>query len=145
MRHIQSKKFFASDPFILPTQGKFSSTFGAKRTYNGETQWQHVGLDIANIKGTPIVAPNSGKVVLIESLKEHGNTIIIDHGFGVLSVFNHMSKINVAKNQVVSKGDSIGEIGDTGIATGPHLHWGLSVQNVRVDPLFWINHTELYE
>ena len=74
-----------------------------------------------------------------DTLKIHGNTIIIDHGFGVLSVYCHLHKLLVKENQMVKQGQKIAEMGNTGLVSGPHLHWGLSLQNVRVDPLFWVD------
>ena len=137
-------RYFDQTPFILPSKGRFSSKFGAVRSYNGRYTRHHSGLDIANRVGTPIRAPQSGKVVLRNHFKTHGKTVMVDHGIGVISVFNHMSKIKVKTGQFVNKGDIIGEIGMTGLATGPHVHWGVSVGNTRVDPLEWVRNKQLW-
>ena len=128
------------DQFILPAHGKITEEYGTQRTYNnGIVNWWHKGLDIANVAGTKVVAPNDGKITLTATTFEvHGNSIMIDHGNGVVSVFNHLQSISVKPGQFVQKGQTIGLMGSTGIATGPHVHWGLSVNNVRVNPLQWV-------
>lgn len=90
------------------------------------------------------MAANTGKVVFAEALQSHGNTIIIDHGWGILSIYNHLNAILVSPNQTVKVGERIGLMGSTGISTGPHLHWGMSVQGTRVDPSPWTTSTVLY-
>ena len=136
---------YFKDPFIRPTRGRISSPFGAYRTYkNNNTSRKHTGTDIANLKNTPIYAANAGKVILSKSYYSHGNTIMINHGLGVVTIYNHLNKRLVKTGQRVKRGQKIGLIGDTGIATGPHLHWGMSIQNVRVDPLFWLKEISLY-
>jgi murein DD-endopeptidase MepM/ murein hydrolase activator NlpD len=127
-----------SGQFILPVNGRFTSPFGNKRVYNdGKASWQHKGIDLAANDGARIVAPNSGKIVLARSLTAHGKTLVIDHGQGVFSVMIHLKDFAVGKGHVVGKGDLIGYAGKTGMANAPHLHWGLSVGNVRVNPLEW--------
>lgn len=133
-RKKTAHKYF-SGPFIHPAKGRFSSAFGTNRKYQGRITWQHSGLDIANKIGTPVLASHTGKVVLSKSLPIHGNTIMIDHGHGVISIYNHLHKRIAKVGQLVYQGKKIGTIGQTGISTGPHVHWGLSVQNVRVNPL----------
>lgn len=129
--------------FILPTRGKMTSGFGVQRYYNGSYTRSHAGVDIANKINTPVIAPHNGKIILSKKLKVHGHTIIMDHGMGIVTIYNHLNKRTVRRNQIVKKGDRIGKIGQTGVATGPHLHWGMSVQNVRVNPLFWVNKNKL--
>ena len=136
-KQMSSKPYFKYS-FIMPAKGKLTSGFGVQREYNGSYQRSHAGVDIANKVNTRVVAPNHGKVVLSKRLKIHGNTVMIDHGMGIVTIYNHLHQRKVRHNQVVKKGDLIGVIGKTGVATGPHLHWGMSVQNVRVDPLFWV-------
>ena len=135
-----------SKPFIKPTRGRKSSPFGAYRVYNNkDSSSRHSGVDISNKKGTEIVASNKGTIVLASTLTNHGKTVIIDHGWGIMTIYNHMSKISVKENQMVGRGNKIAEMGSTGVATGPHVHWGLSIQNTRVDPLFWLENPSLYD
>jgi murein DD-endopeptidase MepM/ murein hydrolase activator NlpD len=122
--------------FVQPANGRISSEFGKVRVYNDSYRRSHAGVDIANVEGTPIVASNAGKIVYSDFLPVHGHTVIIDHGRGIISIYNHLSKRRVKLKQFVEKGQRIGDIGQTGVATGPHVHWGMSVQNVRVDPLY---------
>jgi len=124
--------------FLIPIEGRISSPFGIYRAYNdGTTSRPHRGVDIANMEGTPILSPNSGKVVLSRHFEFHGNTLIIDHGQGVYSILNHLKRRYVQKGDRVKKGETIGLVGETGLATGPHLHWGFSVSTIRVDALEW--------
>tara|TARA_A100001015_G_C14873197_1_gene665236 strand:- start:14 stop:883 length:870 start_codon:yes stop_codon:yes gene_type:complete len=135
----KSKKFTGS--FLWPLDGRISSEFGTQRIYNNRPGWSHSGIDIAAVTGTPIKAAQSGTVVLAKTLKVHGNTIMINHGWGILTIYNHLNQLNVNINDVVSKGDIIGTVGSTGIATGPHLHFGISVQSVRINPKDFVNIT----
>jgi murein DD-endopeptidase MepM/ murein hydrolase activator NlpD len=133
-----SKQLWESK-FILPAGGRISSPFGARRLYNnGIASWRHTGVDIANKEGTVIVAPNSGKVILSEDMRIHGETIIISHGQGIFSTFCHLKERVVTKGDKVKRGELIGTVGQTGLATGSHLHWGLCASGVAVDPLEWI-------
>lgn len=129
--------------FIAPNQGRTSSPYGVRRYYNGEfaKDYYHRGLDYAGGYGSAVVAPAGGKVVLVgyekKGFRVHGNVVGVDHGQGVVSIFMHMSKISVEEGQMLSSGDPIGAIGTTGASTGPHLHWGLYVNAVSVDPVQW--------
>jgi murein DD-endopeptidase MepM/ murein hydrolase activator NlpD len=129
--------------FIAPNQGKTSSPYGVRRYYNGEfaTDYYHRGLDYAGGYGSPVLAPAGGKVVLVgyekKGFRVHGNVVGVDHGQGVVSIFMHMSKIAVEEGQILAPGDRIGAIGNTGSSTGPHLHWGLYVNGVSIDPVQW--------
>jgi murein DD-endopeptidase MepM/ murein hydrolase activator NlpD len=127
------------DTFIMPADGRISAMFGEKRVYTGGSTWQHKGMDVTNVEGTPVKAVNNGVVKLAGKLSAHGGTIMIDHGQGVISVYNHMQTIKVKKGDYVKKGKVVGTMGQTGLATGVNLHWGLSVGNVRVDPLEWVH------
>lgn len=128
-----------NDKFIMPAEGRISSPYGQQRRYNTKAlAWWHRGVDIANMIGTKIQAPNDGIVILVDNFKIHGNTIMLDHGHGIISIFNHLENLKVKRGQLVKKGDIIATMGNTGSSTGPHLHWGLSVNDVRVDPLFWV-------
>jgi murein DD-endopeptidase MepM/ murein hydrolase activator NlpD len=123
--------------FVLPAKGRFSTPFGVKRIRNGRHVGYHRGLDIAAPTGTPIHAASAGRVVLARSLKMHGKTVVIDHGLGVTSLYLHQSALRCREGQSVEPGDLIGEIGMTGTATGPHLHWSIYVHGTAVSPLFW--------
>jgi murein DD-endopeptidase MepM/ murein hydrolase activator NlpD len=123
--------------FRLPTQGRFSTPFGVKRIRNGRHVGYHRGLDIAADSGTPIYAANHGTVVLARSLKMHGKTVVIDHGLGITSLYIHQSAIRCREGRSVRRGDRIGDVGMTGTATGPHLHWSIYVHGTAVSPLFW--------
>jgi murein DD-endopeptidase MepM/ murein hydrolase activator NlpD len=144
LKTITRKAHFDS-PFIWPTEGSFTTPFGAYRTYNGVPSSRHSGTDIANIEGTPINAAHHGTIILSQKFESHGETILIDHGFGIVSIYNHLSKRDVIEGDWVNQGQKIGEMGNTGISSGPHLHWGMSVQNVRVNPPDWINQTSLFD
>jgi murein DD-endopeptidase MepM/ murein hydrolase activator NlpD len=137
--NLRTNNMYVKARFIQPAIGRISSVFGAVREYNGTYSRSHAGVDIANKTGTRIIAPNYGKVVMSKKLEIHGNTIMIDHGFGIVTIYNHLNKRYVALGDLVKTGQSIGTIGETGIATGPHLHWGMSVQGVRVDPFLFID------
>ncbi|MBI3286983.1 MAG: M23 family metallopeptidase, partial [Chloroflexi bacterium] len=124
--------------FNLPVKGELTSLFGTQRSYNGgPISSYHLGTDYAAGEGEPVWAANSGRVVLAESLRVRGNTIIIDHGLGVYSAYFHLSRIDVQAGQMVAKGDPIGAVGSTGLATGPHLHWEMRIAGVGVDPTEW--------
>ncbi|HEA47374.1 MAG TPA: M23 family metallopeptidase [bacterium] len=124
--------------FIFPAEGRISSPFGAYRVYNkGKASWRHKGVDIANKEGTEVLAPNSGIIVLSKDMRVHGGTIIISHGQGIFSIFSHLKERLVKKGGEVERGQLIGTMGRTGLATGPHLHWGLCASGIVVDPLEW--------
>ena len=130
--------------FVLPSKGRLSGFYGSQRILNSKPRKPHAGIDIAAKEGTPVIAPSSGKIKLVaKNMFFTGNTIIIDHGLGLISIFAHLKEISVTENQIVSKGDLIGSIGMTGRATGPHLHWGVYLKNTSVDPLALLNF-ELY-
>ncbi len=120
--------------FILPTHGVVSSTFGLRRFYNNQPRNPHSGLDLAAAEGTAIVAPASGKVTVVGNYFFNGNTVLLDHGYGLISMYCHMSRIDVQPGDIVSAGDLLGAVGQTGRVTGPHLHWSVSLNNARVDP-----------
>lgn len=123
--------------FIQPAEGRLTSPFGKFREYNTGVRRHHLGTDIANNVGTPIYAANDGVINLAERLHLYGNAIIIDHGQGVSTSYNHLSQIGVNVNDSVKKGQKIGLMGATGQVTGPHLHWGMVVNGVAVDPEEW--------
>ena len=121
-------------PMRLPAAGPVSSNFGLRRILNGEVRNPHAGLDIAAPTGATVVAPAAGTVSLTGSFYFNGNTIFIDHGAGLISMFCHLSSIGVQRGDVLRKGHKIGRVGATGRATGPHLHWSVSLNGQRVDP-----------
>ncbi len=128
--------------FITPTQGPVSSPFGTRRSYNGgPVSDYHQGIDFSNITGTVVVAAARGRVVLAERLQVRGNTVILDHGWGVLSSYFHMSAIEVQVGDIVERGQPIGRIGATGLVSGAHLHWEVRVGGVPVEPKEWIGRT----
>jgi murein DD-endopeptidase MepM/ murein hydrolase activator NlpD len=101
----------------------------------------HTGHDYGADAGTPILAPNAGTVALAEPLQVRGNVVILDHGLGVFSAFWHLSRIDVEAGQIVSQGEVVGLVGNTGLSTGPHLHWEMRVLGVPVDPVQWTKRT----
>lgn len=124
--------------FDKPVQGPLSSPFGLRRFFNGEERNPHSGLDFAVGAGTPIKAPAAGKVILIGNYFFNGNTVFVDHGQGLISMFCHMSKIDVKLGQTLPRGGIVGRVGATGRATGPHMHWNVSLNDARVDPAIFI-------
>ena len=121
--------------FVRPVPQPANSAFGSRSVFNGEPRSQHSGADFRSPAGTPIKAPNSGRVVIAGSRYFSGDTVVIDHGEGLFSLFAHLSVTNVKQGESVKKGDVIGEVGATGRVTGPHLHWAVRLNGARVDPL----------
>jgi murein DD-endopeptidase MepM/ murein hydrolase activator NlpD len=129
-----------TEPFAVPIPGTTSgNNFGHRRVFNGEGRDPHSGADLRATTGTPIHAANRGRVVLAKDLFFSGNAVFIDHGLGVYSVYLHLSEIRVVPGEMVEKGTLLGLAGATGRVTGPHLHWGVRVQNARVDPFSLLN------
>lgn len=121
--------------FAWPVSGRVTGRFGRQRIYNGTPASPHSGTDVAAPAGTKLLAPAAGVVTFAEpSLYLTGGTVLIDHGQGVSSVFLHMRRIDVKVGERVARGQALGEVGATGRATGPHMHWGLSWFDVRLDP-----------
>lgn len=142
-KKLQTPEKFWNGPFLRPNAGEITTIYGVRRYYNGEfaKDYYHRGVDYAGAYGSPIVAPAAGRVALIgresQGFAVHGNCVGIDHGQGVLSIFLHMSRIDVKEGDVVKAGQVIGTLGNTGASTGPHLHWGLYVNGQSVDPVPW--------
>jgi murein DD-endopeptidase MepM/ murein hydrolase activator NlpD len=125
-------------PFIVPVEGPITSQFGTRRSYNGgPARSYHEGIDYDAPPGAAVLAANHGQVALAELLTVRGKAVIIDHGLGVHSGYYHLSEINVQQGQQVKKGDVVGKVGDTGLATGPHLHWEIRVNGINIDPTQW--------
>lgn len=134
-----SEKRLWAEPFITPTPNCINSLFGVLRYHNGKpTGGFHRGLDLRSPMGTPVHAVTPGVVKISKMFRLHGGTIGIDHGQGVTSIYIHLSKLAVPVGAVVKAGDVVGFVGSTGFATGPHLHWQISVNGVPVNPSQWI-------
>lgn len=124
--------------FLKPAQGPTSSPFGLKRFFNEQARRPHSGIDIAAPRGADIIAPADGKIMLTGNFFFNGNSIFIDHGQGLITMYCHMDKLDSQQGDVVKAGDIIGKVGSTGRATGPHLHWTVSLNNSRVEPLLFL-------
>lgn len=134
-RKLDTEENGFREAFIWPVHGPISSVFGSQRILNGEPRAPHSGVDIAAPAGTPIVACADGVVSLVHpDMFLTGKSVLIDHGHGLASVYIHMSEIDVKEGQRVLQGDLIGRVGASGRATGPHLHWGVSLFQTRLDP-----------
>lgn len=142
-KRIVTPKRYWKGALVRPSQGYVSTEFGVRRYYNGvfAKDYYHRGVDYAAATGSPVVAPAAGYVRLVgrvvDGFELHGNTVGIDHGQGVLSIMIHLSRIDVAEGDFVTAGQQIGGVGSTGASTGPHLHWGLYLHGVAVDPVPW--------
>jgi murein DD-endopeptidase MepM/ murein hydrolase activator NlpD len=134
-RQVNSELTNFKSQFIWPAKGRISGVYGSQRVLNGEPKRPHFGLDIANAIGEPVVAPASGRVVLVHpNMFYSGGTLLIDHGFGVTSTYIHLDTVDVKNGDWVEQGQKIATIGKTGRATGPHLDWRLNWFDVRLDP-----------
>ncbi len=138
------KLYCENSVHIMPSYGRYSSYYGAFRGYTSDYARFHEGFDMANDTGTPIRASNAGLVRISRELFTRGNCVVIDHGEGVFTTYFHMSKLIAKEGTMVNKGDVIGEIGTTGMSTGPHLHWELRAGNVTVDSLSILDKTFIF-
>jgi murein DD-endopeptidase MepM/ murein hydrolase activator NlpD len=121
--------------FLAPVDADPVSSFGKRSILNGKPRSLHTGTDFNAPDGAEVRAPGGGRVVLAGDLYFSGNTVVLDHGLGLYSLFAHLSKIDVAEGSVVKTGQPVGRVGSTGRSTGPHLHWSLRLTGTRVDPL----------
>jgi hypothetical protein len=128
-----------SGAWLMPAQGPLSNPFGVQRSVNGGPYSEHGGTDIVGSAGDPIVAAQTGRVVLAEPLYLLGNSVIIDHGAGLLTGYHHMSSIAATAGQAITKGDLVGYMGTTGFSTGDHLHWEARIHGVKIDPLLLLD------
>ena len=131
--HIGPQPLWDED-FLEPTKGTVTGRFGSRRVINGQKKRPHSGEDIAAPQGTPVLAINRGTVVAAVDHFFSGKGVIIDHGVGLFSMYFHLSEIDVQTGQSLNKGDTLGKVGATGRATGPHLHWGIRLNGARVNP-----------
>ena len=135
IRRLDSPTASFNSGFQWPSIGPITSVFGSQRILNGKKRSPHNGVDVAAPRGSPILAAADGNVALVQkNMFFTGKTVMLDHGHGLSTVYVHMDKIFVTRGKPVRKGEIIGEVGSTGRATGPHLHWGVSLFDVHLDP-----------
>jgi murein DD-endopeptidase MepM/ murein hydrolase activator NlpD len=126
-------------PFISPAQADISSSFGYRRIINGTPRTPHTGVDLRVPKGTEVLASNRGRIALVGDFFFSGNSLVIDHGGGLYTMYFHLSEFKVVEGDEVQKGEVIGLSGMTGRVSGPHLHWGARLNGARVDPFELVN------
>ncbi len=128
-----------SKPFIMPLEGRISSEFGLRRFFNGKPRAPHSGIDIAQPSGTPVSSPNDGRVALVRDMFFSGNSLFIDHGQGLYTMFFHLSEFAVSEGDMVIQGQTIAFVGATGRVTGAHLHFGVRHTRNKVSPWDIVN------
>lgn len=137
LQRVSVKRHF-SGLFTRPVPGIITQKFGATHYVNGRKGTTHSGVDLRARTPTPVRAAHAGIVRMADFFRAYGGTVVVDHGHGVYSFYFHLSKINVMDGSYVARGERIGLSGNTGFSTGPHLHWGMSVHDVRVEPMQWL-------
>lgn len=135
LKKVCDPQRYWENPFLQPVQGEITTEFGCIRyTNDNPNPSRHSGIDIAADEGTPVLATNNGRVLFADNLQLTGNTILIEHGFGLKSFHYHMHSLDVQAGDMVEKGQQIGTVGTTGYSTGPHLHFAFAVNQVFVNP-----------
>ena len=141
-RKLSAKRFYSDtllgEDFIEPTPGPRSSSFGLRRIFNGQPRNPHTGMDIAAPEGQAIIAPADAVVREIGDFFFSGNLIYLDHGYGLISLYAHLSQFDVQVGDHVLQGQKIGEVGSTGRVTGPHLHWSVGLNGEWIDPALFL-------
>jgi murein DD-endopeptidase MepM/ murein hydrolase activator NlpD len=136
--HVTPERLWDGN-FRIPLDGVTTgSNFGKRRILNGNPGSPHGGMDLPGATGTPVHAAQRGRVALAEELFFSGNTVVVDHGLGIYTFYGHLSEIDVKAGDAVETGIVLGKVGATGRVTGPHLHWGLTVERARVNPLLLV-------
>jgi len=130
----RTKTKYWDPPSVAPVNSVITSVYGSARVYNGKKQSVHLGTDLRAPTGTPIAAPITGRIAVARHLFFTGYTVVLDHGFGLFTIYGHMSKLKVKEGDVIKKGEIMGFAGATGRASGPHLHWGVNLHGAKVDP-----------
>ena len=124
--------------FLQPVEGINTGSFGRRRVFNGQPRRPHSGMDFAAEEGTPIIAPSAGKVIELGDFFFSGKLVYVDHGQGLISMFAHLSDIDVVLGEQLKKGQVLGKVGSTGRVTGPHLHWSLGLNGTWIDPSLFL-------
>lgn len=141
---LELKRHWRASPhvdtaFIQPATGRLAGRFGLRRFFNGEARAPHSGLDVAAPRGAPVRTASGGKVLAVADYFFNGQTVFVDHGQGLISLYCHLDSISVRPGQWLEKGAPVGTVGSTGRATGPHLHWTLVLNGTNVDPALFLN------